>query len=111
MSTFLPQDTNENPMSALRLRASGEHHISAGSSSVRNGTAFDANTRVLSVYATVPVYLKFGSSSVTATSSDHYFPEGVYYDIAIGGGPTAHYTHLAVLRVFGDGDVYISEKE
>jgi protein involved in polysaccharide export with SLBB domain len=30
---------------------------------------------------------------------------------AIGGDRSGHYTHLAVLRVTGDGDVYISEKE
>jgi hypothetical protein len=48
---------------------------------------------------------------VTATESDHYFPQGVYYDLAIGGGKTAHYTHVAALRVSSDCTLYISEKE
>ncbi len=111
MPTLLPQDSDSNVIPALRLRADGAHHISATSSSARNSTAFNAETRVLSVYATQPVYIKFGDSSITATSAAHYFPAGFLYDFAIGGDSTGHYTHLAVLRVGSDGDVYISEKE
>jgi len=59
----------------------------------------------------VPVYLNFGDSIVTATSSHHYFPEGVYYDFSIGGGATSHFTNVAVLQVSSGGTVYISEKE
>lgn len=111
MSTFLPHDSNDTPIPALRLKNSGAHALSATSSSVRNSTAFDAATRVVSLYAAQPVYVKFGDFSVTATTSDHYFPAGVYYDFAIGGDNTAHYTHLAVLAVGSDGSVYVSEKE
>ncbi len=111
MSTLLPQDSDNNPIPALRLKGSAAHTISAGASSARNTTAFDADTRVVSVFADVPVYINFGGSTVTATTSDHYFPAGVYYDIAIGGDRTGHNTHLAILRVGTDGSVYISEKE
>lgn len=111
MPTLLPQDFDNNVIPALRLRASGAHSITASGSSARNSTAFDADTRVIGVYATVPVYINFGNSSVTATSSTHYFPAGIYYDFAIGGGQTGHYTHLAVLQVSSGGTVYISEKE
>ena len=111
MATKLPLDTNDNPIPALRLKDSGAHVISTSVVSARNTTAFDADTRVLSVYATQDVYLKFGDSSVTATTSDHFFPAGVYYDVAIGGDGTGHATHLAALRVADDGSVYISEKE
>ena len=111
MSTLLPLDSDNNPIPALRLKNSAAHTISAGISSARNTTAFDAETKVVSIFADVAVYINFGGSTVSATSSDHYFPAGVYYDIAIGGGRTGHYTHLAVLRVSTDGNVYISEKE
>ena len=57
------------------------------------------------------MYLKFGDSSVTAAGTDHFFPAGVYYDIAIGGDGAARYTHMAALRVTTDGSVHISEKE
>jgi hypothetical protein len=112
MTTFLPHDANDHPIPALRLKASGgAHSIAASGSSARNSTAFDAATRVISLYATEPVYVRFGGSSVTAANTDHYFPGGVYYDVSIGGGAAAQFTHVAVLRVTDNGTVYISEKE
>ena len=50
---------------------------------------------------------------MVAASSDHYFPAGVYYDIALSGGSDKgpHFTHVAALRVDVDCTVYISEKE
>lgn len=111
MATKLPLDTNDNPIPALRLKDGGAHVISTSVVSARNTTAFDADTRVISVYATQDAYLKFGDSSVAATASDHFFPAGVYYDISIGGDGTAHDAYVAALRVSADGSVYISEKE
>jgi hypothetical protein len=111
MPTLLPLDSDSNVIPAMRLMPSGAHKISATSSSARNSTAFNANTRIVSVYATDAVYINFGDSTVTATATSHYFPAGTYYDFAIGGDRTGHYTNLAVLRVSADCDVYISEKE
>ncbi len=111
MTTKLPLDSNKNPIPALRLKNSGAHVISSAASSARNTTPFNADTRVISVYASEDVYINFGGASVTATSSDHFFPAGTYYDFAIGGDGTGHYTHIAVLRVNADGNVYVSEKE
>lgn len=110
MTTFLPYDSNFNPIPALRLKQGGAHKITAGAVSARNTTAFAATTRIISLYADVPVYIKFGDSSVTATTSEHFFPAGLYYDIAIGGENAAHYTHVAVLQADTGGNVYISEK-
>lgn len=108
--TTLPRDNDNQTIQALRLADGKAHNINATDSSARNGTAFDDETRIISVYATVPVYLNFGDVSVTASSLDHYFPEGLYYDFAIGGDKTLHYTHLSVLAADNDGTVYISEK-
>ena len=111
MPTLLPQDSDENPIPVMRLKDGGAHSIAATASSARNSTAFDAETVVVSIYADVPVYLKFGGTSVTATTSDHFFPAGIYYDVAIGGERMGHSTHLAVLRADStDGTVYVSEK-
>lgn len=110
MTTILPRDSNDHPIPALRLKTGGAHAIAAVGTSARNTTAFDAETRVISLYATAPAYLAFGDSSVTAASSDHYFPSGVYYDVAIGGEGMGQFTHLAVLAVNTDGHVYVSEK-
>lgn len=111
MPTLLPLDSDQNVIPAMRLKEGGAHAISAGGTSARNAAAFNAGTRVVSVYAEVPVYIVFGDSGVTADSSDHYFPAGIYYDFAIGGDDSAHYTHMAVLAVSSDGLVYVSEKE
>ena len=112
MTTLLPKDADNNVIQALRFKDNGAHAISATSSSARNTTAFDAETKVVSLYATSPVYVAFGDETITATSGDHYFPAGVYYDVAISGGTnkSAQETHIAVLRVSDDGMLYVSEK-
>ena len=111
MTTLLPVDSDNNPIPAVRLKPSGAHALSATAASARYAVAFDADTRVVSLFATGPVYVKFGGADVVATASDHYFPAGVYYDFALGGGKVPHYTHLAVLRVSADATLYLSEKE
>ncbi len=111
MTTLLPQDLNDNPIPALRMKSGGAHSIAAGASSTRNSTAFDADTQIVSLYADVPVYIAFGDNTVTASSSDHYLPAGLYYDVSIGGDHSAHYTHVAVLQASSAGTLYISEKE
>ncbi len=111
MTTKLSLDTNDNPIPALRLKDSGAYSFSTGLTSVRNTAGFDADTRVISVYATQDAYLAFGDSVVSAAATDHFFPAGTYYDFAIGGDGTGHNTHIAALRIYTDGVVYISEKE
>lgn len=111
MTTLLPHDLNDNPIPALRMKNNGAHQITISASSTRNTTAFDENTRIIGIYADASFYMAFGDSSVTATTSDHFFPAGVYYDLSIGGDQSAHHTHIAVLQESGAGTLYISEKE
>ena len=110
MTTIMPTDENNNPIPALRLRDQCAHKITVAATSARNSVAFNAGTRVVSLFATVPVYLRFGGSGVTATTSDHYFPANVYYDVSIGGEEAAQSLYLAALRADTDGMLYISEK-
>lgn len=113
MPTSLPTDVNANVIPAMRLKTGGAHSIAVTATSARNATAFNADTKVISLYATVAVFVKFGTSTVTAANTDHYFPAGTYYDVAISGGDVKgpQSTHIAVLAVSGNGTVYISEKE
>jgi len=111
MSTKLPLDSNDNPIPALRFKNDAAHVINFSTSSVRNSAAFDADTRVVSVYATQNMYVRFGDSSVTADANDHFFPAGQYYDVAIGGDGAGHHTHISAIRVDTDGVLYVSEKE
>jgi hypothetical protein len=111
MSTILPTDNNNNPIPAVRLKDGGAHAINTAASAARNGTNFDPQTKIISLYATEDVYIKCGGSDVTATNADHFFPKGLYYDLAIGGGDTKQYTHISALRVSANGVVFLSEKE
>ena len=111
MPTLMPVDNEDNVIPAVRLKTGGAQSIAAGAASVRSGTDFAADTRIVSVYATAPVYLRFGDVTATASATDHYFPGGLYYDFAIGGGNRTQYTRLAALAVSGTATVYISEKE
>jgi hypothetical protein len=111
MPTFLPRDENNNAIPVLRLKSDKAHKIDFSATSARNATAFEASTQVISLYATQDVYLRLGGGSVTATASDHFFPAGVYYDIAIGDDQSGQATHIAAIRDTLDGTLYISEKE
>ncbi len=112
MPTLLPIDADNNAIQALRLRSGGAHTIAATATSARNTNAFGADTKIISLFATGPVYVRFGTSTVAAAATDHYFPEGIYYDFAVSSGdkgPQA--THVAVMAVSSNCTVYISEKE
>lgn len=113
MTTLLPTDADNNVIPALRLADGRAHNISATAIATRNNVPFSDETTIISLYATVPVYIKFGDATVTATTNDHYFPANFYYDIAItaGSGKTAHDAYLSVLKTDDDGVVYVSEKE
>lgn len=111
MTTLLPTDMDDNPIPAVRFADGAAHTITSSAASARNSSAFDADTRIISIYATEDVYINFGDSSVTASASDHFFPKNIYYDVAIGGGCTNQYSHMAVLQVSSAGTLYISEKE
>lgn len=110
MTTILPTDENNNPIPALRLRDGGAHRLTVTATSSRNTVAFNTGTHVISLYATGPVYLRCGGASVTAANTDHYFPAGTYYDIAIGGEEAAQTLYIAALRAETDCTLYISEK-
>lgn len=110
MTTFLPTDSDNNPVPALRLKDDKAHKITTSATSARNTTAFDSDTKVVSIYATEDVYLRFGDAFVSATNTDHFLPAGIYYDVAIGGEKVRQSTHVAALRATANGILHISEK-
>lgn len=112
MTTILPKDADNNAIQALRLRPNGAHTIAATTTSARNVTAFATTTKIVSLYATGPVFVRFGNSTVTATNTDHFYPDGFYYDFAIGGGDKGYqFTHVAVIAAGSNCTLYVSEKE
>lgn len=111
MSTLMPFDDDLNPIPVLRLKPNGAHQIAAGAASQRNVIAFDPQTRVIGIYATGPVFLRTGDADVTAATADHFFPENVYYDLALGDGRRSRHSYLAVIAAGDSCTLYISEKE
>lgn len=113
MTTLLPKDADNNTIPALRMRNNGAHNISTSITSARNSIGFNSETKVVSIYATEPAFITFGDNSVTASVSDHYFPSGVYYDVAISGGSGkgSQNLYIAAIAAGADGQLYISEKE
>ena len=113
MTTLLPKDADNNTIPALRLRDNAAHTLSIGAVSTRNSVPFHTDTKVVSVYATVPVFIEFGDNDILADTNSHYFPAGIYYDIAISGGSGkgVHNPYMAAIRSEEDGILYISEKE
>ena len=113
MSTLINKDADNNAITALRLKDDGAHSLSVTAAPARNAAAFDPATKVVSLYATGPVYVRFGDDTVTASTSDHYFPAGFYYDIAISGGAgkSAQDTYISALRADTDCQLFISEKQ
>ena len=114
MTTLLPKDADNNVIPALRLRDGGAHTLSVTTASAQSNTlAFDVDTKIISLYSTVPVYIKFSDNAAGATTSDHFFPANIYYDIAISGGghKGVHYSFISALASDTDGTLYISEKQ
>lgn len=107
----LPKDADGTSIPAVRLKQDGAHTIAATGTTARNAVAFNAATKIISIYATDDVWLRFGTSTVEAADTDHFFPGGVYYDFSLGGNKSQRYTHVAALRVSDDCTVYISEKD
>ena len=110
MTTQIPCDSDGIPIPALRLRPGGSHSLVVGHESNRTGS-FDPATRVVSVFATGPLFLRSGGADVTAATSDHYIPEGIWLTLSLGGGKAQRHTHLAAIRSAADCTLHISEME
>lgn len=112
MSSQLPTDENGHLIPALRFMPAGAHVLPVGAASARIGP-FGAKTRVISLFATGPVFLATGDGTVTASASDHFFPAGTYYHASLGGDLLGRGRHacLAAVRADSDCTLYISEKE
>ena len=83
------------------------HEISASTTTARNSTALkNAN---IHFYCSSAAYVKFGDSTVTATTTpgtgyDKYITAGVEVDLATGGA-----THIAVILGSGSATAYVHE--
>ena len=110
MPTILPVDANNYPVPVLRFRPGAAQILSVSSSTARNGTAFNNDTRVIGLYATTAMFVRFGDNTVTAAATDHYIPADTYMDVSIAADDIQTFTYVAAIRSATDGTLYISEK-
>lgn len=111
--TQMPRDQDNNAIQTLRLRTDGAHSIAATTgASARNASAFSEGVKVVSLYATQDMYLRFGGNTAVAAATDSFFPKGLWYDFAIDGAKgTTAFTHVAARAVSSAGTLYISERD
>ena len=110
MPTLLPIDANNYPLQVMRLRPGFAQSVAVTSTSARNASAFDSETRVVGLYATVAMFVRFGGNTITAAVTDHYIPADTYMDISVAGDDTQSFSYVAAIRAATDGTLYISEK-
>jgi hypothetical protein len=61
------------------------------------------STGLIRIYASTDCFIKFGDSSVTATTSDHFLLGGSVYDLSYSG------TNFAAITSGSTGTIYASE--
>lgn len=117
--TEMTYDDNGSPIPCLTFKDDGAHAIAFTGTAANNSTAFKDDTVVISLYATSACYVKLSDSSGDdATSSDHYFPAGIYYNIHLGGRNSKGYAqqkpskkYISAIQVDTGGTLYVSEFE
>jgi hypothetical protein len=111
--TRMPRDDNSQSIPVLRFRTGGAQQLSTSAVATRS-SAFSGGTRVITLVCTVASFFESGGSSVTATTSSHYIPAGVPFDMALGSDMSdtdGYHTHISVILASGTGTAYISERE
>jgi len=111
--TRMPRDDNSQSIPVLRFRTGGAQQLNTSAVATRS-SAFSGGTRVITLVCTVASFFESGGSDVVATTSSHYIPAGVPFDMALGSDMSdtdGYHTHISVILSEGNGIAYISERE
>jgi hypothetical protein len=107
----LPRDRKENPIQVMGLSDAGHHIAIDTENAAKNVTPFDPETRVISVYSTVPIYARQGDAAAAASATNAFLPAGVWLDFSIGDGEMSeHKPFFSALSVEGEGILHIAER-
>lgn len=119
LSSMLPIDGRNEPMPVLYYRningTANTFASTISTTAVRLGP-FSDGTRVLSMYANADVYFLTGNSTITAVTTSHFWPSGLYYDFNVFWGGSFnesggdHYISLITSDASKDANVHISER-
>ena len=118
-SSMMPIDGRNEPMPVLYYRntdgTANTFASTISTTAVRLGP-FSEGTRVLSMYANADVYFITGNSTVTAVTTSHFWPSGLYYDFNVFWGGSFNedgadqYISLITSDWSKDANVHISER-
>jgi|8_EtaG_2_1085327.scaffolds.fasta_scaffold00491_9 hypothetical protein len=93
----LPTDQNGNAVAVMAPAATASIAVAVGTASVALPTDADPGT-IIRIACDTNCYIAFGTSGVTAASTDALFVNGVeYFQVPDGA------SHMAAIRVSADG--------
>lgn len=101
---MLPADKHDNPIQAMAPGVTQTIAFSGTSAATTN--ALSKNTVVVRLLATQPCFIKIGTGTPTATTSDMYLPAGIPEYFAAEGIYTLK---VAALQVSAAGTLYVTE--
>jgi hypothetical protein len=111
--TRMPRDDNSQSIPVLRFRTGGAQQSSIDSSTPVS-VSLPGGTRVITLLCSVNAYFETGLAGVSATTSSHYIPAGLPFDMALGSDLSdtdGYHTTVSILAVSTSGTAYISERE
>ena len=119
-NSLLPTDGRGNEIPVLSYRdkdgTANTFASTVTTTAVRLGP-FSEDIQVITMYSNADVHFITGNSTVTATTSSHFFPSGLYYDFnvyyggeqfSITGGN--QYISLITSDSSKDANVHVSER-
>lgn len=111
--TRMPRDDNSQSIPVLRFRTGGAQKVSINSSSA-SSISIPAGTRVITLICSVNAYFETGLEGVVATSSSHYIPAGLPFDMALGSDLSdtdGYHSNISIIADSTSGVAFISERE
>lgn len=112
--TRMPRDDNSQSIPVLRFRTGGAQHLNISSGAPTLSAQLPVGTRIITLICTVDAFFETGGSGVSATSSSHFIPAGVPFDMALGSDLSkvdGYHSYISVLSASGSGVAHISERE
>lgn len=110
--TRMPRDDNSQSIPVLRFRTGGAHQLAIDADPEL--LELPLGTRVITLLCSVNAYFETGGPEVVASTSSHYIPAGLPFDMALGSDLSdtdGYHQYLSVIAVSSSGTAYISERE
>lgn len=111
--TRMPRDDNSQSIPVLRFRTGGAQQAAISSGSATS-ISIPGGTRVITLICSVDAHFETGTAGVQATSSSHFIPAGLPFDMSLGSDLSdtdGYHTEVSIVAASTSGVAYISERE